>query len=86
MAEKTLDDRIKEAELARQEAETAKLKSEDEKLKEETALVSKSRFVWRQIRTADRWSASLAWYVDFDNGDCSFNPVDLDFVFVRAVR
>ncbi len=41
MAEKSLDDRIKEAELARQEAETAKLKSEDEKLKEETALVRK---------------------------------------------
>jgi len=41
MAEKSLDDRIKEAELARQEAETAKLRAEHEKLKEETALVHK---------------------------------------------
>ena len=41
MAEKSLGDRIKEAELARQEAETAKLKAEHEKLKEETALVRK---------------------------------------------
>lgn len=41
MAEKSLDDQIKEAELARQEAETAKLRAEHEKLKEETALVRK---------------------------------------------
>ena len=41
MAGKSLDDKLKEAELAIKEAELAKLKSEDEKVKAETALARK---------------------------------------------
>ena len=41
MAEKSLDDQLKEAELAIKEAELAKIKSEDEKVKAETDLVRK---------------------------------------------
>jgi len=39
--DKSLDEQLKEAQIAREQAEIAKLKSEDEKLKEETALVRK---------------------------------------------
>ena len=41
MADKSLDDQLKEAQIAREQAEIAKLKSEDEKVKAETALARK---------------------------------------------
>jgi len=39
------------------------------------------RWIW----TADKWSASFAWVVDFYNGFCDYVHVG-DYSFVRAVR
>ncbi len=39
----------------------------------------------RSIWTSDKLAASIAWFVNFDDGDCSHRPFDYSY-FVRAVR
>ena len=42
----------------------------------------KQRWIW----TADKYSASRAWYVSFSDGDFIGVPLDISFGYVRAVR
>jgi len=40
------------------------------------------RYIW----TSDKESASIAWYVDFNNGNCNVTHVIDNYIYVRAVR